>query len=228
MPPVVFLVRPEKEAICGPVQRLYGLGWPATYCFSDLDNYRCGLLSMRFRDRGKILTGMALQRNKPDTQLVELAGRSWLASQLMRSGIEVARPERDRGIDLIAYVDRDTRIRNFIACPIQMKAATGAVFSLDPKYAKFPGLVLAYVWNLGNPSSTTCFALTYREALGIARKMGWTKQPTWLTGGKSGKRRYSTTNPSKRLRSLLAAYKMDADKWWRKVSISEQSQRNAR
>ncbi len=169
----------------------------------------------------------AWRRKKPDTQLVELAGRSWLASELMRAGIEVARPERDRGIDLIAYVDKDARIGSFIACPIQMKAATGAVFSLDPKYAKFPGLVLAYVWNLGNPSSTTCFALTYREALGVAREMRWTRTRSWLRGGNTGKRGYSTTKPSKRLRSLLAAYEMYAAKWWCKVSVSEQSQRKA-
>ncbi|MHB2036215.1 MAG: hypothetical protein ACYCPW_05680 [Nitrososphaerales archaeon] len=41
-----------------------------------------------------------------DTQLVELAGRNWLTSELLKAGLEVARPERDRGIDLIAYVDR--------------------------------------------------------------------------------------------------------------------------
>ena len=149
-----------------------------------------------------------------------------VASEPMRSGIEVARPERDRGIDLIAYVDKDVRIGNFIACPIQMKAATGAVFSLDPKYAKFPGLVLAYVWNLGNPLRITCFALTYSEALAVARKMRWTRTASWLKGGNTGERGYSTTRPSKRLRRLLVAYEMDADKWWRKVNISEQSRRN--
>ena len=67
-----------------------------------------------------------IRRKKPDTQLVELASKSWLASELIRSGIEVARPERDRGLDLIAYVDRDVRVGNFVASPIQMKAATGA------------------------------------------------------------------------------------------------------
>lgn len=163
----------------------------------------------------------ALRQKKPDAQLVELAGRNWLAGELMRSGIEVARPERDRGIDLIAYVDQNTRIGKFIACPIQMKAATRAAFSLDRKYAKFPGLVLAYVWNVGNPSSATCFALTYREALGVARKMRFTKTAAWLKGG-----RYATNKPSERLRRSLAAYEMDAEKWRRKVSISEQSQGN--
>lgn len=47
-----------------------------------------------------------------DTQLVELAGRNWLASELLRAGLEVARPERDRGIDLIAYVDLDEGAAN--------------------------------------------------------------------------------------------------------------------
>jgi len=51
-----------------------------------------------------------------DPQLVELAGRNWLTSQLLQAGLEVARPERDRGIDLIAYRDMDERNR-FLAYP---------------------------------------------------------------------------------------------------------------
>lgn len=132
-------------------------------------------------------------RQKIDTQLIELAGRSWLASVLMRAGIEVAHPERDRGIDLIAYVDRDPRIGTFVACPIQMKAATGSVFSINPRYAEFPGLLLVYVWNLGDISKTTCFALTYSEALKVAQKMGWTKTESWRHGARTGKRGYSST-----------------------------------
>jgi hypothetical protein len=155
---------------------------------------------------------------KVDTQLVELAGRNWLASELLRASVEVAKPERDRGIDLIAYVDLDKRVGNFVACPIQMKAASGAVFSLDPKYAKFPRLLLAYIWNLGNPAEIRCFALTYTEALRVAEKMGWTKTASWLKGGNTGRRGYSTTAPSKRLRSLLVAYEMDSEKWWNKIS----------
>ena len=34
-------------------------------------------------------------------QVVELLGRNLLATALIRDGLEVARPERDRGIDLI-------------------------------------------------------------------------------------------------------------------------------
>lgn len=166
-----------------------------------------------------------MSKRKLDTQLVELAGRNWLASELLRSGIEVARPERDRGVDLIAYVDRDARIGDFVACPIQMKAATDAVFSLDPKYARFPGLLLAYVWNVGSPSSTKCYALTYREALSLGRKMGWMKTASWIKGGKTGKRGYSTTRPSVRLRGLLAPFEMSSEKWWGRISASKNEQR---
>jgi hypothetical protein len=158
------------------------------------------------------------KRIRVDTQLVELAGRNWLASELLRAGVEVAKPERDRGIDLIAYIDRDRRVGNFVACPIQMKAATGAIFSLYPKYAKFPGLLLVYVWNLADPQATKCFALTYVEALRVARRMGWTRTGSWLKGGRFGRRGYSTTRPSKKLRGLLVAYEITSEKWWRRIS----------
>jgi len=153
--------------------------------------------------------------HRVDTQLVELAGRNWLASELLRAGL--ARPERDRGIDLIAYLDLDQTIGNFLACPIQMKAATGAVFSLTPKYAKFPRLILAYVWNLGDSTKTKCVALTYAEALAVADEMGYTKTDSWQTGGRNKIPGYSTTAPSARLRELLAPYEMNPEKWRNKI-----------
>lgn len=153
-----------------------------------------------------------------DTQLVELAGRNWLASELLRAGLEVARPERDRGIDLIAYLDLDEAVGSFLACPIQMKAATGAVFSLNPKYAKFPILILAYVWNLGDSTQTKCFALTYREALAVADEMGYTKTDSWQTGGRKEIPGYSTTAPSTRLREMLAPFEMNPAKWRNKIT----------
>ena len=159
------------------------------------------------------------RRKKVDTQLVELAGRNWLASQILRAGIEIAKPERDRGIDLMAYIDLDKRFEKFAACPIQMKAATGSVFSLDPKYSKFPQLLLVYVWNLADPANTKCFALTYTEALRVAQKMGYTKTNSWLKGGKAGRPGYSTTAPSKKLCSMLVAFEVISEKdWWRKIS----------
>src|SRR5438876_7603876 len=45
-----------------------------------------------------------------DTQIVELIGRHHLTAELLRAGLEVATPVRDRGIDLIAYADIDKRL----------------------------------------------------------------------------------------------------------------------
>jgi hypothetical protein len=138
----------------------------------------------------------------------------------LRAGIEVARPERDRGIDLIAYLDRDKRARRFIARPIQMKAASRARFSLYPKYAKFRGLLLVYVWNLGakSPADIRCFALTYKEALGILRQMGYARTHTWLKGAASGQRRYVVNRPSQKLIALLSKYEMDGrEKWYERL-----------
>jgi hypothetical protein len=154
------------------------------------------------------------ESEKADTQLVELAGRNWLASQLQSAKIEVARPERDRGIDLIAYLDRDAQAGQFVARPIQMKAATAECFSLDPKYEKFHQLLLVYIWNLRDPSKTTCFALSYKDAERIAVEMGWTDTSSWIDGAKTGKRGYYTSAPSKRLRGLLEPCKMTTPQQW--------------
>jgi hypothetical protein len=75
-----------------------------------------------------------------DSQQIEIVGRNFLVNELLRGGVEVARPERDRGVDLIAYLDSP-----FCAVPIQMKAATGEVLSVHAKYEKLPDLLLAYV-----------------------------------------------------------------------------------
>jgi len=151
-------------------------------------------------------------KTKLDSKLVELAGRNWLTSELLRAGLEVARPERDRGIDLIAYRDIGEK-KQFVAYPIQMKAASASTFSIDPKYAKFARLIMAYVWDLNDSAVTKCFALTYAEALQVATEMGYTRTPSWLTGGRTQKRGYTTTAPSRKLCALLSPFQMDSEKW---------------
>lgn len=76
-----------------------------------------------------------------DTQKVELLGRNRLIDELLRDDLEIALPVRDRGIDLIAYVDLDSASSTYVACPIQMKAAWTRSFVIEKKYAKFPRLV---------------------------------------------------------------------------------------
>lgn len=145
-------------------------------------------------------------------QIIELIGRNWLVNELLQANLEVALPMRDRGIDLIAFADLDTRVKSFVARPIQMKAASESSFAVHRKYAKFPNLILAYVWYLKDPSKTVTYALTYQEAVQVADEMEWTITISWDRGG------YSTQKPSKKLLNLIDEYKMSSQKWWVKVT----------
>ena len=143
-----------------------------------------------------------------DAGTVELLGRNRLTGELLRAGLEVAFPIRDRGIDLIAYADLETRVKTFIARPIQMKAASSMTFGVDRKYSKFPNLIIAYVWYVDDPQKTCTFGLSFADAVQVAEKMGWTSTESWQRGA------YVTTKPSKILRELLSPYAMTPRKWW--------------
>lgn len=111
-----------------------------------------------------------------DSQQVELIGRGVLVSSLARGGIEVAQPVRDRGVDLIAYVDDDPR--GFFACPLQIKASSGMDWSLWEKYANKPSLLLVYVWNAVD-GPVRYVAMTYPEAFAVAEAHGWVATASW-------------------------------------------------
>lgn len=146
-----------------------------------------------------------------DTQVVELLGRNRLVDELLRADLEVAFPLRDRGIDLIAYAERGKDLKSFVACPIQMKACSTQAFGVHAKYKPVRGLLIAYLWNLSTPDQTETYAMTYRETLAIARRVGWTKTAAWATGA------YTTSSPSARLRELLVPYRMTAARWRERV-----------
>ncbi|MBN1885820.1 MAG: hypothetical protein JW876_09910 [Candidatus Krumholzibacteriota bacterium] len=67
-----------------------------------------------------------------DTQVIELLGRNRIIDELLRAGLEVALPERDRGIDPVAYADLESKVDAFVARPIQMKAASRQ-FAMTPE-----------------------------------------------------------------------------------------------
>lgn len=140
-----------------------------------------------------------------DSQQVEIVGRNLLVAQLVADGLEVAVPQRDRGVDLVAYADRENE---FVARPIQMKAATGRSFEVDRKYQRIAGLLLVHVWNVVDPPNTVTICLTYDEAVDVADSMGWTGTASWREN-----HRYTTTAPSKRLLDLLAPYEMHRGDW---------------
>ena len=116
---------------------------------------------------------MSKETTKPrnDPQLVELRGRNWLTSQLLQAGLEVARPERDRGIDLIAYRDIDEK-QQFLAYPIQMKLCSYVV-KYDHGFAPNP------YWDY---CTVACCKGRYRKNL---------KEGDWLVGT-SSKTRHGT------------------------------------
>lgn len=147
-----------------------------------------------------------------DTQAIEIIGRNRLVNELLQAGLEVALPLRDRGIDLIAYADTGEGLTSFVACPIQMKAASGKAFSIDRKYEKFPNLILAFVWNVGSPNEAETYALTHAEAVAVGDEMGWTLTASWEKG------LYSTSSPSRKLLGLLEPYRMTPEAWRRKVT----------
>ena len=147
-----------------------------------------------------------------DTQTVEILGRNRLVDELLLAGLEVALPQRDRGIDLIAYADLAAVTSKFVAVPIQMKAASSRAFSINAKYEKISNLVIAYVWGLQAPEHAKSFALTYTEAVDIAKAMKWTATPSWAKGS------YSTSAPSKKLCELLAPFEMSPEAWRKKIS----------
>jgi hypothetical protein len=147
-----------------------------------------------------------------DTQQVELMGRNRLVNELIAAGIEVALPLRDRGIDVIAYLDRDDSAGRFLAVPIQMKASSKRRFGLDKKYLRTKNIVVAFVWNIGCPAEEKTYALTYSEAATIVQGKTWAKTDSWVNKGG-----YNTT-VGKQLHSLLNLdrYLMTPEKWrWR-------------
>lgn len=137
-----------------------------------------------------------------DTQNIEIIGECHLITQLVSAGIEVAKPLRDHGIDLLIY--RDTEI--FKAIPLQIKTYRNQGFCVLEKYAQFPSLLMVYVWNIEN--QPLIYVMTYEQSLDIAKQMNWLETKTWQT-----KKHYYTNAPSKQLRALLAPYLSNTETW---------------
>jgi hypothetical protein len=125
----------------------------------------------------------ARAKQKRDNQVIELRGRALLVEQLFAAGIEVATPVRDRGVDLIAYIDRDAK--SYVSRPIQLRAFRKEGIKLDKKHARFPGLILALVCYIDEPDRTVTYALPYRDAIDLFRKrklLKWNKRDSYYRG----------------------------------------------
>jgi hypothetical protein len=145
---------------------------------------------------------------KLDSQQVELVGTALLRTHLLADGVELAEPVRDRGVDLIAYLDAGF----FRAVPLQVKASTNARFGVDRKYERFPELRLVHLWNVQDPANARIFCTTYAEAVGVADELGWTATESWNAKGYSS----AVSQASKggqRIIDALAAYEVHSGSW---------------
>lgn len=142
-----------------------------------------------------------------DTQAIEIIGRNILVNQLIRAGLEVAFPIRDRGIDLIIYSDRPEAEHDFSAIAIQLKVSSGKSFSINKIFEKTAQLIIVYVWDIES-ENPRAFALTYCQVLKIASDCGYIKTQSWAEHG-----RYAVNNPGTRLQEMLSPYEMTSKRW---------------
>ncbi|GIL38150.1 hypothetical protein [Roseiterribacter gracilis] len=124
-----------------------------------------------------------------DDQLVEIAGRAALQAAFARHRIESARPERDKGIDLIIYLDEPEQ--PFAGAPLQLKSSSKKWFGVDRKYEGMSDLLMAYVF--GAQSDLPSIAmLTWAESaslISLTKKLNksWAGQTSTPGQGKPRK-----------------------------------------
>ncbi|KWT62208.1 hypothetical protein ADL21_09215 [Streptomyces albus subsp. albus] len=116
-----------------------------------------------------------------DTGATEVSGRCWFTAQLLRSGVEVARPERDIGVDLVTYTSSASWM-----LPIQLKVVGLKGLTVFHKYVGEP-IALAYVLlgdqdggNAGR-TETSAYLLTPEEAWGLPSALGQKFDPDFHT-----------------------------------------------
>ena len=146
-----------------------------------------------------------------DKQQVEVIGRNVVTNQLLREGIEVAEPVRDRGIDLIAYLRKEEG-ENFHARPLQLKVASDRDFSVYKKYHDFNDMVVVYVWRVAFDDGPEVYALTTQETLDIAEKRGWTDTNTWQNDDQ-----YNDTRVTGPTQKAVDPYRIQPGEWKSKL-----------
>jgi hypothetical protein len=156
---------------------------------------------------------------KMDTQQIELVGRAALEARLIQKGFEVARPNRDKGIDLIVFLDAPDQ--PFAALPIQFKSYTGNTFGVWRKYEGMTDLVLVYIWQVA--THPRFFLMDYAEAAALIpndqkRTDSWNRRD-----GKAG---WSWTKVPEKVRLKVEEYE---DRWqWLRDRLNAARRRPAR
>ena len=144
-----------------------------------------------------------------DTGAIELIGRHCLIAELLADGIEAAMPIRDRGVDLIAYLETHENIDQFYSVPIQLKVSSRRSFSLDKKYQSIRDLLLVYIWGATGPETEREFyAMNYAQAEKMLDAMKYSDSKSWCVEG-----RYATTRPTEDLVKKMKPYRMIRGNW---------------
>jgi hypothetical protein len=143
-----------------------------------------------------------------DKQQIGLIGKHILIADLIAADLEVAEPLRDRGIDLIAFRDGIDG-GEFEACPIQLKTASSATFSVDKKYEHFSDLRIVYVWKAKNPVDAEFYCLTYPESIRVLKAMNGAQFSSVENTG-----HWVSTNPSGTLKKKLKDFQVKEPKDW--------------
>ena len=136
---------------------------------------------------------------------VEVLGRAWLTGQLLRVGIDLARPDRDTGVDLIAY---PADLAWF--CPMQLKVVTGDGITVWRKYVGLP-LAVVYVFlgttdgGLGRRRDTQTFVMSPEQACDLPRRCRRHFAPEHLT--------YRFDPIHSALHELLELYTVADEQW---------------
>src|SRR5258706_14073690 len=102
-----------------------------------------------------------------DGQLIEIRNTNRVIESILDAGLDVAKPVRDDGVDLIVY--RRKGEGDWISIPLQVKSR----FDIRKKYKARRGLVMCYV------CKDALYVVLHRVALKIARKRGYLKSPSW-------------------------------------------------
>jgi hypothetical protein len=143
-----------------------------------------------------------------DSQQLEIIGRGHLMASLLDGGIEVALPIRDRGVDLIAYVDQGSQ---FDARPIQLKTSARPTFAVWEKYSKIAGLLIVHVWL---QPAVEILAMTYGQSLAAAQHFNWTSTNSWREKGY-----YRTPSPTKTHVEYLNRHLIQPSEWRELITV---------
>jgi hypothetical protein len=117
-----------------------------------------------------------------DSQQKELLSTAYVEARLIREGFEIARPIRDKGIDIIVYDEQPGS--SFRAVPIQLKSYRDEGFAVSSKYLD-RDLVMIYVWHafelaprlivIGHEEMLGLLSPTLRETRSWVEGGGWSQ-----------------------------------------------------